>query len=65
MMSRFDGENLLRRWAGKKVMLVGDSLTLNQYISLLCMVHAAVPNAAYNYTTDSFGTHTATFQVAT
>ncbi|KAG6487278.1 hypothetical protein ZIOFF_055863 [Zingiber officinale] len=46
----------------KKVMLVGDSLTLNQYISLLCMVHAAVPNAVYNYTRGSDGTYTATFQ---
>lgn len=60
---RFDGENLLRRWAGKKVMLVGDSLTLNQYISLLCMVHAAVPNATYDFTRDSSGIYTATFQV--
>ncbi|XP_042426058.1 protein trichome birefringence-like 38 [Zingiber officinale] len=61
-LPKFDGENLLRRWAGKKVMLVGDSLTLNQYISLLCMVHAAVPNAVYNYTRGSDGTYTATFQ---
>jgi hypothetical protein len=36
---------LLRMWSGKKVMFVGDSLALNQYESLLCMLHAAAPNA--------------------
>jgi hypothetical protein len=44
-MSRFDGLALLRMWSGKKVMFVGDSLALNQYESLLCMIHAAAPNA--------------------
>uniref|UniRef100_A0A0D9UYB4 Uncharacterized protein n=1 Tax=Leersia perrieri TaxID=77586 RepID=A0A0D9UYB4_9ORYZ len=42
---RFDGVALLRMWSGKKVMFVGDSLALNQYESLLCMLHAAAPNA--------------------
>ena len=42
---RFDGVALLRMWSGKKVMFVGDSLALNQYESLLCMIHAAVPGA--------------------
>lgn len=42
---RFDGVALLRMWTGKKVMFVGDSLALNQYESLLCMIHAAAPNA--------------------
>lgn len=42
---RFDGVALLRMWTGKKVMFVGDSLALNQYESLLCMFHAAAPNA--------------------
>lgn len=35
----------LRRWRGKKIMFVGDSLSLNQWESLSCMVHASVPNA--------------------
>ncbi|XP_044355983.1 protein trichome birefringence-like 38 [Triticum aestivum] len=42
---RFDGLALLRMWGGKKVMFVGDSLALNQYESLLCMIHAAAPDA--------------------
>uniref|UniRef100_A0A0E0BZ14 Uncharacterized protein n=1 Tax=Oryza meridionalis TaxID=40149 RepID=A0A0E0BZ14_9ORYZ len=42
---RFDGVALLRMWSGKKVMFVGDSLALNQYESLLCMLHAAAPSA--------------------
>ncbi|KAG8053044.1 hypothetical protein GUJ93_ZPchr0001g30767 [Zizania palustris] len=44
-LPRFDGLTLLRMWSGKKVMFVGDSLALNQYESLLCMLHAAAPNA--------------------
>ncbi|CAI0461756.1 unnamed protein product [Linum tenue] len=30
---------------GKKIMFVGDSLSMNQYESLLCMLHAAAPNS--------------------
>lgn len=44
-LPRFDGAALLRMWSGKKVMFVGDSLALNQYESLLCLIHAAVPGA--------------------
>ncbi|XP_062214534.1 protein trichome birefringence-like 38 [Phragmites australis] len=44
-LPRFDGLALLRMWSGKKVMFVGDSLALNQYESMLCMLHAAAPNA--------------------
>lgn len=29
-------------------MFVGDSLSLNQWQSLTCMLHAAVPTARYN-----------------
>ena len=37
----------------KSIMLVGDSLSLNQWQSLTCMLHSAVPN--YNYTLDRLG----------
>lgn len=56
-LPRFDGRDFLRRWIGKKIMFVGDSLTLNQYGSFLCMLHAAVPNARINFTrTDTLTT---------
>ncbi|TVU21171.1 hypothetical protein EJB05_30795, partial [Eragrostis curvula] len=44
-LPRFDGLKLLRMWRGKKVVFVGDSLVVNQYESLLCMLHAAAPAA--------------------
>lgn len=33
-------------WRGKKVVFVGDSLVVNQYESLLCMLHAAAAPGA-------------------
>ncbi|KAL8511663.1 hypothetical protein ACS0TY_018176 [Phlomoides rotata] len=40
----FDGVDFLKRWKGKKIMFVGDSLSLNHWNSLVCMLHAADPN---------------------
>ncbi|ESW14238.1 hypothetical protein PHAVU_008G264500 [Phaseolus vulgaris] len=48
-LPRFNGEDLLRRLRGKSILFVGDSLSLNQWQSLTCMLHTAVPRA--NYTT--------------
>ncbi|GJM98280.1 hypothetical protein PR202_ga15270 [Eleusine coracana subsp. coracana] len=42
-LPRFDGAAFLRRWRGKTVMFVGDSLSMNQWVSLACMLHAALP----------------------
>ncbi|XP_010549391.1 PREDICTED: protein trichome birefringence-like 37 [Tarenaya hassleriana] len=42
---RFNGTEFLRRWRGKRVLFVGDSLSLNMWESLGCMIHASVPNA--------------------
>ncbi|CAO2203367.1 unnamed protein product [Urochloa humidicola] len=47
---RFDGLKLLGMWRGKTVAFVGDSLVVNQYESLLCMLHAAAPGARTNAT---------------
>ncbi|ONK69217.1 uncharacterized protein A4U43_C05F20560 [Asparagus officinalis] len=44
-LPRFNGQDFLMRWRGKKIMFVGDSLSLNQWQSLNCMLHAAVPNS--------------------
>nr|DAD21169.1 TPA_asm: hypothetical protein HUJ06_022632 [Nelumbo nucifera] len=44
-LPRFNGVDFLTRWRGKKIMFVGDSLSLNQWQSLTCLLHASVPNA--------------------
>ncbi|KAL3739930.1 hypothetical protein ACJRO7_021238 [Eucalyptus globulus] len=46
---RFNGGELLRRWRGKKIMFVGDSLSLNMWESLSCMIHASVPGAKTSF----------------
>ncbi|KAL8130352.1 hypothetical protein V2J09_019507 [Rumex salicifolius] len=50
VLPSFDGLELLKKWKGKKIMFVGDSLSLNQFNSLGCMVHASVPEAKYTFT---------------
>ncbi|XP_057430348.1 protein trichome birefringence-like 38 [Lotus japonicus] len=48
-LPRFDGKDFLNRWKGKKIMFVGDSLSLNMWESLACMIHASVPNAKTSF----------------
>ncbi|KAI3439917.1 PMR5N domain-containing protein [Psidium guajava] len=43
----FSGRNFLKKLRGKRIMFVGDSLSLNQWQSLTCMLHAYVPEAKY------------------
>ncbi|KAL6529497.1 Protein trichome birefringence-like 43 [Orobanche gracilis] len=60
ILPRFNGVELLRKLKGKRLMFVGDSLSLNQWQSLICMLHVALPQA--NYTLDSLaGLSTFTF----
>ncbi|BAT88950.1 hypothetical protein LR48_Vigan09g007400 [Vigna angularis] len=47
-ITRFNGEDFLTRLRGKSVMFVGDSLSLNQWQSLTCMLHVALPSAPYS-----------------
>lgn len=47
-LARFNARAFLERFRGKSIMFVGDSLSLNQWQSLTCMLHAAVPTARYN-----------------
>ncbi|KAF7847360.1 hypothetical protein BT93_L3051 [Corymbia citriodora subsp. variegata] len=49
-LSRFDGRNFLERMRGKTIMFVGDSLSRNQWQSLMCILHSAVPDNNYNIT---------------
>ncbi|KAF9661686.1 hypothetical protein SADUNF_Sadunf19G0094400 [Salix dunnii] len=46
-LPRFNGLYFLEKWRGKKIMFVGDSLSLNQWISLSCLIHSWVPNSKY------------------
>ncbi|XP_021749418.1 protein trichome birefringence-like 38 [Chenopodium quinoa] len=46
-LPRFDGVEFLTRFRGKTIMFVGDSLSLNQWNSLTCMVHASAPQVKY------------------
>lgn len=48
-LPRFDGGDFLRRYRGKRIMFVGDSLSLNMWESLSCMIHASVPNAKTSF----------------
>ncbi|ESQ27248.1 hypothetical protein EUTSA_v10019641mg, partial [Eutrema salsugineum] len=49
---RFDGRDFLTRFKGKKILFVGDSLSNSMWVSLSCMLHAAVPNANYTFNPD-------------
>lgn len=46
-VNRFDGKSLMEKLRGKQMMLVGDSLSNNQWQSLACMLHSAVPQSNY------------------
>lgn len=59
---RFNGVDFLRKLKGKRLMFVGDSLSLNQWQSLTCLLHVAVPQAHYTSKTVQ-GLSTFTFPV--
>ncbi|XP_054812716.1 protein trichome birefringence-like 41 isoform X2 [Prosopis cineraria] len=46
-LPRYKGQDLLRELKGKKILFVGDSLSLNQWQSLICMMHVAAPHSQY------------------
>ncbi|CAL0326236.1 unnamed protein product [Lupinus luteus] len=43
-LPRFDGKSFLTKFKGKKIMFIGDSVSRNQWQSLICMIHSSVPN---------------------
>ncbi|CAM8880260.1 unnamed protein product [Rhodiola kirilowii] len=60
-LPRFNGLYLLEKMRGKKIMFVGDSISLNQWQSLACMIHSWVPNSKYTLIRTN-GLSTVTFQ---
>lgn len=52
-LPKFRGQDFLKRLEGKRMMFVGDSLSLNQWQSLTCMLHASAPQA--NFTVKKTG----------
>ncbi|XP_060168994.1 protein trichome birefringence-like 41 [Lycium barbarum] len=46
-LPRFDGIDLFRRFKGKQIMFIGDSLSLNNYDSFLCLLYVSVPGMNY------------------
>ncbi|KAF6136827.1 hypothetical protein GIB67_030112 [Kingdonia uniflora] len=41
---RFNGTEVLERWRGKRVIIVGDSLNRNKWESLACLLYSAIPS---------------------
>uniref|UniRef100_A0A0D9V3L6 Uncharacterized protein n=1 Tax=Leersia perrieri TaxID=77586 RepID=A0A0D9V3L6_9ORYZ len=50
-LPRFNGLDFLSKWRGKKILFVGDSISLNQWESLACMLHAASSRTTYSRST--------------
>ncbi|XP_009790373.1 protein trichome birefringence-like 43 [Nicotiana tabacum] len=46
-LPRFNAIEFQQKFKGKQMMFVGDSISLNQWQSLTCMLHAADPQAKY------------------
>ncbi|CAL0303721.1 unnamed protein product [Lupinus luteus] len=53
-LPRFDGNDFLKRYKGKKILFVGDSITNNQWQSLICLLHVAVPQSKYTISAHKF-----------
>ncbi|CAK9175097.1 unnamed protein product [Ilex paraguariensis] len=61
-LPRFDGQDFLRRFMGKKIMFIGDSVSLNHWQSLVCLLHSVVPQSNITRETNNDTTTTFTFQ---
>ncbi|KAK6933879.1 Trichome birefringence-like, N-terminal domain [Dillenia turbinata] len=61
-LPRFNGEDFLQRMEGKKIMFIGDSISLNQWQSLICLLHAAMPSSNVITRDTSNSITTVTFQ---
>ena len=63
VVCRFNGKEMLKRYRGKKIMFVGDSLSVNQWQSLTCMLHAVVPKSKYSLVNNGNSLFTFTIKV--
>ncbi|KAI6687155.1 hypothetical protein NL676_023983 [Syzygium grande] len=52
-LPKFDSQDFLRRMKEKKILFVGDSLSVNQWQSLTCILHASVPKSKYTLSTNN------------
>ncbi|CAK9181129.1 unnamed protein product [Ilex paraguariensis] len=59
-LPRFDAKGFLQKLKGKSVMFVGDSLSRNQFHSLVCLIYTAMPNIKYNQITQA---NVSTFEI--
>ncbi|KAL2476623.1 Protein trichome birefringence-like 43 [Abeliophyllum distichum] len=46
-LRRWNGKEFIMRVKGKRMMFVGDSISMNQWQSLACMIHGAFPRAVH------------------
>ncbi|KAL1307582.1 protein trichome birefringence-like 43 [Arachis ipaensis] len=46
-LPRFSGKDLLERMRNKRITFIGDSISLNQWQSFICMLHSHHPHAAF------------------
>ncbi|KAG5123661.1 hypothetical protein AAZX31_11G079800 [Glycine max] len=63
-LPRFDGKDFLTKLKGKQIMFIGDSVSLNQWQSLICLLRSSVPQTEIleqgdvnvsNYTFQDYG----------
>ncbi|XP_071739556.1 protein trichome birefringence-like 38 [Rutidosis leptorrhynchoides] len=61
-LPRFDAIKFLTKMRGKKIMYIGDSISVNQWQSMVCLLHAALPPQANIAEKTVDQTTTVTFQ---
>ncbi|KAK7243407.1 hypothetical protein RIF29_38202 [Crotalaria pallida] len=73
-LPRFDGRSFLEKFKGKQIMFIGDSISVNQWQSLICLLHSAAPQSKIlkhgngrpitNYTFQDYGVSVLLFRSA-